>query len=338
MLYSNDSNCLILNIDSPEAAKVRAALAADQRAKLMNLLAHKAMNVNEIAIALGVTQPTASSHVRVLEGAGLIECEYASGERGSEKRCWARYRRIIFETEQPVPDEQDKIVEVSMPIGLYTDVNAHPVCGLVSKERIIGFMDNIKSFLLPERAQAQLLWFSAGWVEYQFPLDLPPLAEITAIELSAEVCSEAPNYDNEFPSDITVFMNDLEIGTWTCPGDFGGKRGRITPAWWSVSVTQYGMLKTWKVEESGSYVDGKRAGDRTVDDLNLDLSKPLTVRIGVKPDSLHQGGLNLFGKGFGNYPQDLVLRIQYEVRARAKTSTAMPIRMPVAVNEQLKGQ
>ena len=32
----------------------------------------------------------------------------------------------------------------------------------------------------------------------------------------------------------------------------------------------------------------------------------------MKPDSPNQGGFTLFGKGFGNYEMDLVLRIVYD--------------------------
>jgi predicted transcriptional regulator len=34
------------------------------------------------------------------------------------------------------------------------------------------------------------------------------------------------------------------------------------------------------------------------------------MRIGVKEDAQHPGGINIFGAGFGNYSQDIVLRIQ----------------------------
>jgi hypothetical protein len=37
----------------------------------------------------------------------------------------------------------------------------------------------------------------------------------------------------------------------------------------------------------------------------------ITVRVGVKADALHVGGINLFGSSFGNYPQDLTLRLEY---------------------------
>jgi predicted transcriptional regulator len=33
------------------------------------------------------------------------------------------------------------------------------------------------------------------------------------------------------------------------------------------------------------------------------------MRIAVKRESRHPGGINIFGRGFGNYDQDIVLRL-----------------------------
>jgi predicted transcriptional regulator len=49
----------------------------------------------------------------------------------------------------------------------------------------------------------------------------------------------------------------------------------------------------------------------TLDDLQLEPGQPIRVRIGVRSDAQNVGGLNLFGRGFGDYPQDLELRLEY---------------------------
>ena len=36
-----------------------------------------------------------------------------------------------------------------------------------------------------------------------------------------------------------------------------------------------------------------------------------SVRIGVKEDAVHKGGMNLFGNGFGDYPQDIVMKMWF---------------------------
>ena len=35
----------------------------------------------------------------------------------------------------------------------------------------------------------------------------------------------------------------------------------------------------------------------------------IRFRIGVRDDARHPGGANIFGRGFGNYDQDIVMRI-----------------------------
>lgn len=46
--------------------------------------------------------------------------------------------------------------------------------------------------------------------------------------------------------------------------------------------------------------------------MEADDTPYITVRIGVKSDAENHGGINLFGKKFGNYETDLQMRIYYE--------------------------
>src|SRR5690606_7263271 len=131
-----------------------------------------------------------------------------------------------------------------------------------------------------------------------------------------EICSEAPDYDIDHPSDITLWINDIEVGTWCSPGDMGGKRGRLNPPWWSDHFTQFGLLKVWSVDGDGTSVDGTTVSDITLKAIGLLPLRPIRVRIGVKPDAENAGGFNIFGEGFGNYEQDLILRLHYAARAQ----------------------
>ena len=150
-------------------------------------------------------------------------------------------------------------------------------------------------------------------MEYRYPNRLPGHAEPTFLIFSLELCSEAPLHNPNWPSDITLWINGVEVGTWTCPGDFGGQPGKYTPDWWTTRNTQYGLLKFWRVGYEGSDVDGMRVSDTSINDLNLKASSFISVRIGVKPDARYAGGINIFGSHFGNYPQDLVLNVHYEI-------------------------
>ena len=124
-----------------------------------------------------------------------------------------------------------------------------------------------------------------------------------------EVCSEAPNYQNDWPSDITLWINDIECGTWTSPGDFGGRRGKLNPAFWSDGSTQFGMLKTWRITDKGIFIDGNLVQEGNINDLNLSNNNYISVRIGIKEDSKHVGGMNLFGNQFGDYSQNIIMRL-----------------------------
>jgi predicted transcriptional regulator len=124
--------------------------------------------------------------------------------------------------------------------------------------------------LSQKRIYAQLIWFRRGYLEYRFPNRVPRGSLIRNLELSMEICSEAPLHNPDWPSDITLWINGKEVGTWTSPGDFGGERGLLTPQWWGSENTQYGLLKTWRVHTDGSYIDGRRISQLTVDELELD--------------------------------------------------------------------
>ena len=102
------------------------------------------------------------------------------------------------------------------------------------------------------------------------------------------------------------------------PGDFGGERGALTPNWWEEWNSQYGLLKVWKVAEDGSYVDGMRISNVTLDQLRLEQARFISVRIGVKENARHVGGINIFGRSFGNYPQDIVLRLRFRQASHEK--------------------
>ncbi len=293
-----------------DGSEVFKALASESRLQILNLLALGDKNINELCVACGIAQPTMTRHIQQLETAGLVTSEYMPSQQGIQKRCRLNYDRLLISFEN-LAGSETKMEEVSMPIGLYTLANPSGTCGLANRERIIGFVDIPQSFFDPERATAQIIWMAGGFVEYIFPCTLPSSAELLRLELMMEVCSEAPNYDHDYPSDITVWINGVETGTWTSPGDFGGNRGRLNPDWWIDHMTQYGAQKIWSIDSEGSYVDGTKVSDVDFKHAMIVPGQPITVRIGIKPDAEHQGGFNLFGSGFGNYAQDLVLRVHY---------------------------
>ena len=197
-----------------------------------------------------------------------------------------------------------------MPIGLYTSCEVSAPCGLCSPQGIIGLLDVPGTFLNPDRMNAGLMWFTRGFVEYQFPNNARLVGKtVVALEFSMELSSEVPGTSADWPSDITVAINGREVGIWTSPGDFGDKRGVYTPDWWKLKGSQYGKLKSWRVTPDGVL---HRRHENVADHAarsRISAHHSIRLRIEVKPDAKHPGGVNMFGRGFGNYDQDIVLRL-----------------------------
>ena len=297
------------NLQDMEA--VTKALGSETRLEILRFLSAHTCSVLEIAEALNLPPSTANLHINVLEKAGLIETDLRPATRGLQKVCARVYDRIVIQLPAD-PEREGKTVEVSMPIGAFVNIEVTPTCGLAGELGIIGHLDDPSAFYEPERMYAQLLWFRRGSVEYRFPNRLPPNVLLDDIEISFEACSEAPLYHANWPSDITVWIDDTEIGTWTSPADFGGERGALTPGWWGVQNSQYGLLKVWKVTNNGTFVDGLQVSKVKLQHLSLKPDEPISVRIGIKENASNIGGMNLFGSKFGNYPQDIVLRQHFK--------------------------
>ena len=301
---------LQINALDKEAQNVLKALGSKPRMQILELLQDQVLNVSEISEALDMPLSTANLHIRNLEKAGLLMAELKPGDRGVQKICSRVYDLIIIQLPHGRTSEE-QMVEQTMPIGSFVACDVTPTCGLANERGIIGLFDDAASFYEPQRIEAQLLWFHHGHVEYRFPNRLPPGSVLDSLQLSVEICSEAPLHRPDWPSDITLWVNDVEVGTWTSPGDFGGQRGALTPEWWETWNSQYGLLKVWQVNGDGSYIDGLRLSDVTLTELQLGQQPFIAIKLGVKADAKHVGGLNIFGRKFGNYPQDISLWLRY---------------------------
>ena len=293
---------------------VAKAIANEARISILELLNEQSLSVNEIAEQLGLPASTAALNIRILEKAGLLFTESQPGIRGSMKISSRVCDRIILQLAlEKAHNKKENSVEMTMPIGNFMDCEIHPSCGLASEYSPIGVFDQPSSFYFPKRTLAQALWFYMGYVEYRFPNNVNSMGIIRQLHLSFEACSEAPFYRNDWPSDITVWINGVEIGTWTSPGDFGGRRGKLNPSWWSDTINQYGQLKTWRVNSQGTYLNNTWISPVGIDDLHVDKNHFITMRIGIKEEAANVGGVTLFGENFGDYPQDIILKLDFDV-------------------------
>jgi predicted transcriptional regulator len=288
------------------------ALASEPRMQMLSLIRKQPCNINEISNELHLPQSTVATHIEKLEEAGLLRVEAVKAKKGSQKICSPAYNSYLIKFPENELDKRNSI-SVEMPIGLFTDFHVSSPCGLCNAEHIIGFLDMSDSFFSPARMSAQLLWFATGYIEYKFPNNsFYDSRKIEKIEFSAEISSDTPGTNQDYPTDITLTINNVETGTWTSPGNASSEHGKYTPRWWNQKESQYGLLKSWTVTEEGSYIDGERISGITLADLHLAEHHSIKTKLSVKDSANHQGRLNIFGKGFGNYPQDLILKIYFK--------------------------
>ena len=301
---------LKLTIDeSDRLIKVAHALASEIRIAILKLLNFQKLNINELAEKLDLPVSTIASNIKVLEDSGLIKTELQSATRGKMKVCSRNFDDIHMILNLNIGHNDPKnYYELEMPIGHYVDCEVTPTCGIINQK---GIEDDPSVFYHPDRVSAQLIWLRQGFLEYRFPIPISGKANIQSLQFSMELCSEAPNYDHNWPSDITIWINGTEICTWTCPGDFGDRRGKLNPSWLRDNHTQYGLLKNWKIDDTGSYLDDVKVSSVTLKNLELHNKMYLTLKVGVKADAVNIGGINLFGKGFGDHNQDILMRMIY---------------------------
>ena len=287
------------------------ALGSDVRIQILKiLLENDRMSMNQLATQLSLSNGALTGHIKKLEECGLISTSNESASHGNSKLCSVIQDKIVIEIEKPL--DLANVSTTDIKVGQYSKYSICPTCGLANSTSVIGEIDDARYFAHPDHFNADILWFTKGYVEYALPNLIPSNNTITQISISFEISSEAPGIDNNWPSDISFSINGKQVGMWTSPGDFGGEiLGMFTPDWWPPNWNQYGLLKLLVVNKFGTYIDGLQISDITIDDLNLKPGQPLDFRIAVEDDAEHIGGVTLFGKTFGNYGQDIRVSINY---------------------------
>lgn len=313
----NEKKHLRLYIENPDdiekIAQCGYALASVDRVKVLKSLLHYPKSISTISSETDIPISTVSRYAQDLAQSGLISISYQPGIKGHTKFCAQEILSCRFVLE-PDPQESDNQQQLEftteMPIGMFSQCSVCAPCGMLGATEAIAVKDIPSMFFLPERMNAECLWFNTGMLGYLFPL--PPISSnICSLSFSFEVCSETHNYNLDWPSDITIRINGTEVTTFTSPGDFGGTRGKFTPAYWPVTCTQYGLLKKIEITKDGVFLDGKRVNKTvTLSSLEIEKNNVLLFEIGVKETAVHCGGINLFGKNFGNFNQAIIMNLK----------------------------
>ena len=295
-----------------EGVELFKALGSDIRVNILCLLLkNKEMSMNEIASSLNITNGALTSHIKKLEDVGLVRVSSDTAGHGNLKICTVKEERILIDMASEEEKGNTSVYETEIPVGQYIDYSVFPTCGIAMPEVLIGAVDDPRYFAHPDRTKAGIIWLSKGYVEYLVPNLIPMSHRLDEIIISMELSSEAPGVNSDWPSDITFSINDVQVGKWTSPGDFGDIRGLFTPDWWFPNWNQYGLLKMLVINHNGTFIDGLKISDVTIDQFKLGYKGAIRFRLEVKEDADHVGGMTLFGQGFGNYNQGIQVRIRH---------------------------
>lgn len=307
----------VKNLD--EGLEIFKALGSELRINIIKLLQENhEMNMNELATSLGITNGALTSHIKKLEESGIIQVMTERGSHGNQKVCKVAVDKIVVDVESEENEEDQNIYNTEVKVGHYSDYDVYPTCGLATSQAIVGEVDDPRYFSHPDRINARILWFTKGYIEYMIPNLLPSATKIDQIMVSLEISSEAPGINNDWPSDISILLNDVKIGTWTSPGDYGDVQGIFTPDWWFPNWNQYGLLKMIVINKKGTFVDGLKISNVTINEFNLDYKSTVRFKFEIEEDAKNVGGITIFGSEFGNYNQDIKVRIAYSPMEIAK--------------------
>ncbi|MRI03599.1 ArsR family transcriptional regulator [Limosilactobacillus reuteri] len=285
---------------------VYKALASPVRLRLIKLLSKKQLSIMELASKVGLSSTIVSKHLDKLADVHIIEFHRV----GHHKVAKLRVDQINIHFPKTIY-EKYKIHKTEVPVGQFTNFSVKPSCGLAGSTGYIGKVDNPSYFADPHRMEAGMIWWNDGHIEYQLPNHLQKTDELKMIDIVAELGSEFPFSNNNWPSDITISLNGTELGFWTSPGDFSDVRGKYTPSWVPNNVNQYGLQKTFRITDHGTYLDGQPWSDISLGDLKYDPDR-FILRFEVKKTATHKGGCTIYGHNFGNFRESVQMKLFYE--------------------------
>lgn len=315
MLNKSDRTLKITKLDDAnQIALIGRALSSPIRIEILRLLNKKPMLASEISEVLNIQVSSALVHLKILEDAELLSIE--TSKKGKRSINWYTYavpKLIIMTRNNSGPKQTKAPIIYNVKIGDFIDAKFGASCGFASESQQLN-ENHPRNMFSPEKHSAQLIWNKhAGYLTYAIPNEYADTERLKSISFSMELCAETNGWNNNYPSDITFYINDVELCTWTCPGDFGDRYGTFTPPWWFLESSKYGLLTTVGIQNDGVYLNQKLVNKRIkLSDLNLKNGNKTTFKIAVKENAVYCGGFNIFGEKFGDYNQAIIFTALYE--------------------------
>ncbi len=304
----------ILDIDKDEDfEKIYSLCNALGNKKRLEIFKHiqnppYVFSIADLTKILDLPISTLVHHLEIMEQAKLIRMGYRNDSKKNLRIVKRNTGDVYIHLYRPVEVSQNTMLTYTqvMPVGSYVDYEGEPLLYIFNKK----VSHNTFS---PERFNSPLVYTQKGIIEYYFDNSAIKTYSVVSMQLSLEICSEFPFYDNQHKSDITFWINGKAITTYTCEGDYGDRRGTLNPEWWPNHSTQYGKLVNILVNKEGVFINGtKQTSKIKINDLNLTNGNKISIKFGNENTAEYPGGFNVFGKEFGDYPQDIVLQIQYQ--------------------------
>lgn len=306
------SNVKVLPLsDSSNNAQIEnfgRALSSSIRLEICRQIMQKPMTLVEVAKSNNITNSTALFHLKILQEGDLVESKYLPGKKGKALVYFIKNWGIFLELANEHKSDS-QIFEQSVGVGEYVEAEGSTFA-IATQERKLHLNKN--RIFSSDRFKAKLIWTDGGKLSYAFENNFTVDTYIQELTISLEICSETKYYRNDWKSDITFALNNVELGTYTSPGDFGGIRGKLNPTWWGDENTQYGLLVTIAITEEGTFINTQKVSNISLKDLDLSKDNKILFSIYNKPDTEYYGGFNIFGDCFGNYPQDILLTAKYK--------------------------
>lgn len=306
---TNLTNTISENILDPECNEkvlvIAKALAHPIRIEILRQLSEAPRSITEIAKLNRITNSTVIFHLGILEEATLIYSKVMPNKKGKTLIFFLNFINIhLFTKGCNTPNTE--VFTQSVGVGNYIDASFNKYIRIATEEE--SFILEKNDAFDTRRFDAQLICTDNGTFTYAFSNHLFRENPVEKIEFSFEICSEAPYYRNDWKSEITFAVNGIELATYLSPGDFGGTRGELNPDWWDDKFTQYGSFVTVAITDECVYLNGEKSGITSLKDLKLCQNNRIEFTIFIKKGAKYAGGFNLFGRKFGNHPQDILMK------------------------------
>ena len=288
------------------------ALSSEMRIKIIELLQQENLSIQDISQRLDISSAMVTKHITILEENNIVESTFEKGIRGRLKICELIKNDVTLIFNANKEHFRENIVKKQIPVGSFYDFNVSAPCGLATAENLIGYADDPRVFYFQDKGDIELIWFTTGELFYHIPIYDVDIKSLKQLEISLEICSEHPGYNMHYPSDIFFNINNLELGKYTSPGDFGNRKGVLTPSWWDLG-SEFGRLVSIRIDHTGTFIDEKKVSDIRMENI-ISSEKSLNVldfSIAVGKGEFN-GGVNLFGKQFGDFAQDIEVIFSYE--------------------------